>query len=182
MCQKCVLGRIFIIKTFLFPPPPPLPPSQKSTFEFIYFEANPQFIGTFATIYLALPHRCQDQRLVLKIILSLFKTPKRKLKRNVVIKNCFVVLRFSEIRSQTKWCRSTRVKDAKWFGIFHQLDLQTRTLPEPLKRMQKHLSWGPDEKRIRDLHQINLETRHSDWRFPFSSFESLISLPYLIKR
>ena len=159
------------------PPPPP-----KSTFEFIYFEANPQFIGTFVTTYLALPHRCQDQRLDLKIILSLFKTKKRRLKRNVVIKNCFVVLRFSEIRSQTKWCRSTQVKDAKWLGIFHQLDLQTRTLPEPLKRMQKHLSWGPDEKRIRDLHQLDLETRHSDWTFHFSSFESLISLPYLIKR
>ena len=161
------------------PPPPP-----KSTFEFIYFEANPQFIGTFVTTYLALSHRCQDQRLDLKIILSLFKTKKRRLKRNVVIKNCFVVLRFSEIRSQTKWCRSTQVKDAKWLGIFHQLDLQTRTLPEPLKRMQKHLSWGPDEKRIRDLdlHQLDLETRHSDWTFHFSSFESLISLPYLIKR
>ena len=169
----------FYHQNLAIPPPPP----QKSTFELIYyFEADPQFIGTFATIYLALPHRCQDQRLDLKIILSLFKTPKRKLKQNFVIKNCFVVLRFSEIRSQTKWCRSTRVKDAKWLGIFHQLDLQTRTWPEPLKRMQKHLSWGPDEKRIRDLHQLDLETRHSDWTFHFSSFESLISLPYLIKR
>ena len=43
-----------------------------------------------------------DQRLVLKIILSPFKTRKRKLKQNIGIKNCFVVLRFSEISSQKK--------------------------------------------------------------------------------
>ena len=43
-----------------------------------------------------------DQRLVLKIILSPFKTRKRKLKQNIGIKNCFLVLRFSEISSQKK--------------------------------------------------------------------------------
>ena len=78
-----------------------------------------------------------------KIILLLFKIPKRKLKKNIVIKNCFVVLRFSEISSQTKLCKSTWDEDAK----------------------------------------IDLSTRHSDWTYPwFSPFESLISLPYLIKR
>ena len=43
-----------------------------------------------------------DQRLVLKIILSPFKTRKRKLKQNIGIKNGFLVLRFSEISSQKK--------------------------------------------------------------------------------
>ena len=109
-CRYCVINAFlagFLSSKPCYPPPPP---PQKSTFELIYyFEADPQFIGTFATIYLALPHRCQDQRLDLKIILSLFKTPKRKLKQNFVIKNCFVVLRFSEIRSQTRLCKSTRV-------------------------------------------------------------------------
>ena len=81
-----------------------------------------------------------DQRLDLKIILSLFKTPKRKLKQNIVIKNCFVVLWFGEIRSQTRLCKSTRVKDAKWLGSFHQLDLQTRALPERFKEDAKALA------------------------------------------
>ena len=79
-----------------------------------------------------------DQRLVLKIILSPFKTRKRKLKQNIGVKNCFVVLRFSEIILLKKWCKSSWVKDAKWLGRVHHPDLQTRTLPEPLKRMQKH--------------------------------------------
>ena len=111
-----------------------------------------------------------------------FLNPERKVKT----KHCYIKLfRCSSIqwiRSQTRLCKSTRVKDAKWLGSFHQLDLQTRTLPELLKRMQKHLHWRPDEKRIRDLNQLDLETRHSDWTFHFSSFESLISLPSLIKR
>ena len=88
----------------------------------------------------------------LKIISSLFKIPKRKLKKNIVIKNCFVVLRFSETSSQTKLCKST---------------------------------WEEDAKMIREFSSatIDLSTRHSDWTYPwFSPFESLISLPYLIKR
>ena len=87
-----------------------------------------------------------------KIILLLFKIPKRKLKKNIVIKNCFVVLRFSETSSQTKLCKST---------------------------------WEEDAKMIREFSSatIDLSTRHSDWTYPwFSPFESLISLPYLIKR
>ena len=103
------------------------------------------------TIYLALSPP-MDQRLVLKIISSLFKIPKRKWKKNIVIKNCFVVLRLSEISSQTKLCKST---------------------------------WDEDAKIIREFSSatIDLSTRHSDWTYPwFSPFESLISLPYLIKR
>ena len=103
----------------------------------MYTQASPQFIGTFVTIHLALSPP-MNQRLVLKIILSPFKTRKRKLSQNIGIKNCFLVLRFSEISSQKKWCKSGWVKDAKRLGSFHQLDLQTGALPEPLKRMQKH--------------------------------------------
>ena len=87
-----------------------------------------------------------------EIISSLFKIPKRKWKKNIVIKNCFVVLRLSEISSQTKLCKST---------------------------------WEEDAKMIREFSSatIDLSTRHSDWTYPwFSPFESLISLPYLIKR
>ena len=107
--------------------------------------------GGKPTIYLALSPP-MDQRLVLKIISSLLKIPKRKLKKNIVIKNCFVVLRFSETSSQTKLCKST---------------------------------WEEEAKMIREFSSatIDLSTRHSDWTYPwFSPFESLISLPYLIKR
>ena len=107
--------------------------------------------GGKPTIYLALSPP-MDQRLVLKIISSLFNIPKRKWKKNIVIKNCFVVLRLSEISSQTKLCKST---------------------------------WEEDAKMIREFSSatIDLSTRHSDWTYPwFSPFESLISLPYLIKR
>ena len=99
--------------------------------------------GTFPT---------DDQRLVLKIISSLLKIPKSKLKKNIVIKNCFVVLRFSEISSQTKLCKSTWEEDAKMIGEFSSatIDLSTR-----------HSDWT------------------YPW---FSPFEPLISLPYLIKR
>ena len=68
-------------------------PPLRSSFEYLYIQANPQFIGTFATIHLALS-TLMDQRLVLKIILSPFKTRKRELKQNIGRKNCFVVLRF----------------------------------------------------------------------------------------
>ena len=83
--------------------------------------------GGKPTIYLALSPP-MDQRLVLKIILSLFKTPKRKLKKNIVIKNCFVVLRFSEISSQTELGKSTWDEDAKMIREFSSatIDLSTR--------------------------------------------------------
>ena len=67
----------------------------------MYTQANPKFIVTFATIHLARSPP-MDQRLVLKIILSPFKTRKGKLKQNIGVKNCFVVLRFSEISTPKK--------------------------------------------------------------------------------
>ena len=106
--------------------------------------------GGKPTIYLALSPP-MDQKLVLKIISSLFKIPKRKWKKNIVIKNCFVVLRFSEISSQTKLCKSTWDEDAKMIREFSSatIDLSTR-----------HSDWT------------------YPW---FSPFESLISLPVFNK-
>ena len=132
--------RVFTVKTLLsLPSPLPLNTcTPRQTHNLLVL--LPQFIWHL------FPQ--MDQRLVLKIILSPFKTRKRKLKRNIGIKNCFLVLRFSEISSQKKnWWKSSWVKDAKWLGRVHQLDLQTCTLPERLKRMQKHYR-VEDAKRI----------------------------------
>ena len=49
--------------------------------------------------------------------------------------------------AKKNWWKSSWVKDAKWLGRVHQLDLQTCTLPERLKRMQKHYR-VEDAKRI----------------------------------
>ena len=57
----------------------------------IYWHFCQNSFGTFPT---------DGSKLILKIIFSPFKTLKRKL--NIGIKNCFLVLRFSEISSQKK--------------------------------------------------------------------------------
>lgn len=94
LCRKCILVRLFTVKTLLsLPSPLPLntcTPRQTHNLLVLF----PQFIWHL------FPQ--MDQRLVLKIILSPFKTRKRKLKQNIGIKNCFLVLRFSEISSQKK--------------------------------------------------------------------------------
>ena len=63
-CRNCVSGRLFIVETLLCPPP-------KSTFEFIYSEANPQFIWHF-------PHRW-IKALFWRLFESHFKTSRREL-------------------------------------------------------------------------------------------------------
>ena len=83
----------------------------------MYTQANAQFIGTFATIYLALSPP-MDQRLVLRIILSPFKTRKRKLSQNIGIKNCFLVLRFSEISSQKNDAKAVELRMQNDWGVF----------------------------------------------------------------